>query len=117
MHGRKKIVIIDEEKDYCELLTKYLGSKGHILLLADNLADGCQLMYREQPDIALLDNQLPDGSGWAMAADFASKCPNTFLVLNSAMPIALPPMPAGTRYQVLSKPVSRALLDEILSKV
>jgi DNA-binding response OmpR family regulator len=58
----KKILVIDDEQDFCELMKN--------ILLRENFTVDCALTLQEaegklraNPQIVLLDNNLPDGSG------------------------------------------------------
>jgi DNA-binding NtrC family response regulator len=59
---KKKILVIDDEKDFCELVKN--------ILIRENFAVDCAFTLeeaegklRDHPQIVLLDNNLPDGSG------------------------------------------------------
>lgn len=60
----KKILIVDDDRNICEVLRLYLGSEGYQLSFA---ADGSAALdqYRQvQPDLILLDLMLPVINGW-----------------------------------------------------
>lgn len=109
-------MIIDEELDYCRLLKRYFKKRQYSIYIAHNINDGTRLIAAKQPDVLFLDNQLPDGSGWLLGPEIAANYPKTFIVLNSALPVAIPAMPATANYQVLSKPVSLAALENLFGK-
>ncbi len=60
----KKVLIIDDERDFCILLKSYFIRKKYTVYLSNFLSDGMQLLTDIKPDIVLLDNNLPDGLGW-----------------------------------------------------
>jgi DNA-binding response OmpR family regulator len=59
---KKKILVIDDEKDFCELLKNILARENFVVDCAFTLEEAEEKL-REHPQIVLLDNNLPDGSG------------------------------------------------------
>lgn len=59
---KKKILVIDDEKDFCELMKDILLRENYIVDCAYTLEEA-EGKLREHPQIILLDNNLPDGSG------------------------------------------------------
>jgi DNA-binding response OmpR family regulator len=80
----KKILIIDDETDFCVLLRSYFTRKQYEVFLSYSLTQGMELLESVKPDIVFLDNNLPDGSGWDMAEEIKSRFPSIELNLISA---------------------------------
>jgi DNA-binding response OmpR family regulator len=59
----KTVLIIDDEKDLCALLKKALNKEQYLVDCVYTLADAGYKLKDNHPDIILLDNNLPDGSG------------------------------------------------------
>ena len=59
---KKKVLVIDDEKDFCELIKNILASENFLVDCAFTLEEADEKL-REHPQIVLLDNNLPDGSG------------------------------------------------------
>jgi DNA-binding NtrC family response regulator len=59
---KKKILVIDDEKDFCELMKNILVRENFVVDCAFSLEEAEEKL-REHPQIVLLDNNLPDGSG------------------------------------------------------
>lgn len=59
----KKILIIDDEADIRFLLKRALLSYDYSVEEAENLKRGLELYYEINPDIIVLDVNLPDGNG------------------------------------------------------
>lgn len=57
------VLAIDDNEDYCNLLSRLLKSKGHKLEFAQTAKHGLEVYERIQPDLVLLDFELPDMSG------------------------------------------------------
>ena len=60
---RARILIVDDDPDIVLALENRVTWMGHEPLIADNGKDGLRLIQQEQPDLVLLDIQLPVFSG------------------------------------------------------
>jgi len=115
MSDNRKILIIDDETDLCLLLKEYFLRKNYDVIVSHTLQEGIGLLKEYKPDILVLDNNLPDGIGWAEAPSFAVNFPDTYIVMVSAFHPAMPAMPGNARYRVIEKPISMAELDKQFS--
>jgi DNA-binding NtrC family response regulator len=59
---KKKVLVIDDERDFCELIKNILAGENFLVDCAFTLEEA-EGKLREHPQIVLLDNNLPDGSG------------------------------------------------------
>jgi len=57
------ILIIDDDQHVRKLLAEYLQPFEYTLMAAESLTEGMRMFDRGQPDLVLLDVNLPDGSG------------------------------------------------------
>jgi two-component system, OmpR family, response regulator len=73
----KRILIIDDEKDLCELIKVFPSSKGYDVDCANRLADAHIKWNANPPALVLLDNNLPDGIGLDMLEANLSLLSNT----------------------------------------
>jgi len=112
MTGSKKVLIIDDEIDLSLLLRDYFLRRHYDVTLAHSIKEGKELLETGTPDIIFLDNNLPDGTGWSLAAGLATDHPEVFIFLVSAFHPVVPQMPAGARFMVIEKPISLAVLDK-----
>ena len=80
------IVVIEDDPDMCKLMTYRLQLRGHEVTAVDTGAEGLANVLRDQPDLVLLDVQLPDATGLELCrrlrADPAAK--DTVIVMVSA---------------------------------
>lgn len=60
---KDKILVIDDEKDICELFKKILGLEGYTVLTAQNGYDGIKINEKSNPDIIILDLKMPKMNG------------------------------------------------------
>lgn len=65
---KKKILVVDDEADIVELLSRRLEDWGYGVLQATNGEDGLRLAQRERPDLVLLDIRMPRMSGLQVCA-------------------------------------------------
>ena len=61
--ARKKILIVEDEKDIQELLKYHLEKEGYEILQVFDGEDGLELAQRELPDLIILDVMLPSLDG------------------------------------------------------
>ena len=113
MGSRKKVLIIDDEVDFCFLLKTYLSKKNYKISLANTLRQGMQLLESENPDIIFLDNNLPDGLGWDKIEFITRSYPGVQLNLVSAYKYPHP-VTEAERLKVWEKPLDLRKLDEYL---
>jgi two-component system, OmpR family, response regulator len=81
---KPRILIVDDESDYCMIMKGYFREKNYDVHLAYTLNDGLQMIEAIRPDILFLDNNLPDGKGWSHVEDIVEKNPHLRLFLVSA---------------------------------
>ncbi len=120
--GKKKVLIIDDEVDFCLLMQFYLSKKNCEVSFSHTLHDGLGHVRSDNPDIVILDNNLPDGLGWPAAKNILDAAPGVHLFLISANnPSKLDSTiyeseEAGetARYQVMEKPISISQIDNFL---
>jgi len=69
MAGKKRILLIDDEKDYCYFMSRNLEDTGEFLVtMAHESKEGIKLAKKESPDLILLDIILPGISGTDVAS-------------------------------------------------
>ena len=107
-----KVLMIDDEIDYCRLLEIFFKKKNYDVLLAFNLTEGLQLIGNSKPDILLLDNNLPDGKGWTYVESIVEKNPHLKIYLVSAYHQKGDFFYESPNVTVWEKPLSMNLLNE-----
>jgi two-component system, OmpR family, response regulator len=113
MTHKKKVLVIDDEVDFCFLLKTYLSKKNYEILLANTLDQGMQLLESEVPDIVFLDNNLPDGLGWDKIEFICAAYPEIDLNLISAYQYSMP-SPDSFDLKIWEKPLDLRRLDQYL---
>ncbi len=112
MDHERTLLIVDDEVDVCRLLRRALLKHFQKVECAHNLNDGYAMAATFQPDVILLDNNLPDGYGLEHIADFKITGKSTRIVMISAMDIRQEAMAAGAD-EFMGKPVDVQALKAI----
>ena len=63
-----RILIVDDEQQVRTLVSRYLESKGHDVLTAENGEVGVKLAVAEQPELVLMDLNMPVMDGFTATA-------------------------------------------------
>lgn len=116
MEDRRRILIVDDEEDVCLLLKRSLRRDFKTVEAAYLLQEGLDIAERLQPDILLLDNNLPDGLGLDHIARFKSINARVYIILFSALDLQREAMLAGADV-FLGKPLDLGRIREILNDV
>lgn len=112
MDYERTLLIVDDEVDVCMLLRRALLKYFRKVECAHTLTDGYALVATFQPDVVLLDNNLPDGYGLEHIAQFKISSKPTRVVMLSAMDIRQEAMDAGAD-EFIGKPVDVQALKAI----
>ena len=72
-----KILIVDDDKNICELLRLYIEKEGFVTNLAHDGRQAVSLFNSFEPDLILLDIMLPELDGWQVCREIRKKsdCP------------------------------------------
>lgn len=63
MEYQKSILIIDDEKDLAQMIQKRLKSRGYDPIVVHNGIDGLKILKNIQPDLIILDLNMPGMGG------------------------------------------------------
>jgi DNA-binding response OmpR family regulator len=67
MGQKKKILIVDDERDIVKVLVIRLQSSGYEVIAAFDGAQGVFMAHKEKPDLIILDIRMPAGDGFSVA--------------------------------------------------
>jgi DNA-binding response OmpR family regulator len=67
MEQKKKILIVDDERDIVKALTIRLRGAGYEVVTAFDGAQGIFTAHKENPDLIILDIRMPAGNGFSVA--------------------------------------------------
>jgi DNA-binding response OmpR family regulator len=112
---KKSVLIIDDERDLCEVISRALKKEGFEVDCAFSLTEA-RLKLTVKPDIVILDNNLPDGSGIEYLQMHPAEFMESYVILITADPsTALQKKAAYEGIQAfLPKPFSIDLMREVM---
>ncbi|MDD5597315.1 MAG: response regulator [Victivallaceae bacterium] len=87
VNGKKqirKILLIDDEKDLCWLLTDVLNKKGYNVTSVNSRKTALTALVKENPDMVILDLKLPDGDGMNIIPKIKKNNADTVICVASA---------------------------------
>lgn len=113
--SKQKILIIDDEVDYCMIIKSYFQARSYDVYVAHNLKEGIELLNAENPSILLLDNNLPDGKGWESVDGIVEKFPHLKILLISAYRSKSDFSTSYPNITVWEKPISLSLLKNVIA--
>lgn len=108
-----KILIVDDERDFCEIMKNYFTRKGYSVQISPTLASGLEKVREYRPEILFLDNNLPDGQGWEAVDEIVELIPQSRVFLISAHKNKFPMTNGRKSYNITiwEKPISLRTLD------
>jgi len=80
----RNILIIDDERDLCLLLSDALSARGYHVATANTRREGMGCLKKESPDLVFLDLKLPDGDGINILSAIRRRSPATIVNIISA---------------------------------
>lgn len=112
----KKVLIVDDEVDICNLLTWILKQKNLAASYVNTLSDAAAALKKDTPSILFLDNYLPDGFGVEFIQFVKENCPSTKIIMITAHDSFAEKQKAlnkGADF-FISKPFTKALINETI---
>jgi len=112
-----KILIIEDDQVFGELLLMHLEDRGHEPHIARTLEQGRQWLVCNAPDAILLDHQLPDGFGLDLLKEIAAQPPFPPVVMVTGVSdnaLAIDAMREGA-YDFIRKPMDEVELQATLT--
>jgi CheY-like chemotaxis protein len=79
--SKKKILIVDDQREFVLLVNKGLRSRGYEVMAAYDPVQGYRMAIEKQPDLLLLDIQMPAGGGGSLFDNMQGN------VLTAAIPV------------------------------
>ena len=80
---KEKILVVDDEKNICDLLRMYLEKEGFAVVMAHNGVDAVSLFSSENPDLVLLDVMLPQLDGWQVCREIRKVSEKPIIMLTA----------------------------------
>ncbi|HNP34860.1 MAG TPA: sigma-54 dependent transcriptional regulator [Woeseiaceae bacterium] len=76
-----RILIVDDEADFCRGLVELLELKGHSVVSTNTLSAARSVFGTQKPDVLLLDLMLPDGSGLELLDEVKEHRPSKVVII------------------------------------
>ena len=67
--ANQKILIVDDDRNICELLRLYIEKEGYATAIANDGAEAVAMFEQEKPALILLDIMLPKMDGWQVCRE------------------------------------------------
>jgi DNA-binding response OmpR family regulator len=67
MDRKKKVLVVDDERDIVKALVIRLQHNGYEVVVAFDGAQGIFMAHKESPDLIILDIRMPAGDGFSVA--------------------------------------------------
>ena len=112
----KKILIVDDEPDFCDALRDFLQSKGWETVIALSGEEAISVYTRENPNVVLLDILMPGKDGVETLRELKALDPSANVIMVTAVKedeIAKQAMNEGA-FEYITKPVDQNYLELVL---
>ena len=80
---QNKILIVDDDKNICELLRLYLEKDGFVTVVANDGEEAVQFNTKYSPDLILLDIMLPKLDGWQVCREIRKTSETPIIMLTA----------------------------------
>ena len=116
----KKILIIDDEAEFADMIKMRLGANGYIVLAAHSGKSGLEMAKKENPDLIFLDLVMPEMNGFLVLSKlkqdpYTATIPVVMLTAKTDTEYTLDAKSLGAA-DYLSKPVHMQELEDALRK-
>jgi DNA-binding response OmpR family regulator len=114
----KKILVVDDDPDICELVNIALSTKGYCVNIAMTGSEGIKVVRAHVPDLILLDMTLPDMDGIEVAKKIKSlePCKKVPIIMMSGRGLSPDEVDPSLFNGILNKPFSMTDLTNIAKK-
>lgn len=118
MGEKKKILIVDDERDIVKALTIRLQTSGYDVVTAFDGAQGIFMAHKEKPDLIILDIRMPAGDGYSVAQKLKGSTPTwdipvIFLTGSPERNAEAKAMEVGARFYIKKPYDPEELLDAV----
>ena len=107
MTDPRRILVVDDEINICNALRRSLRKEGYDMLVANEPAQGLEILKTEKVDLVLSDHMMPNMTGLEFLSIVRDRHPNSVRVLltgHADMDTAIKAINDGQVYRFLTKP-------------
>ena len=114
----KRILVVEDESDHAELICRSLSEvEGeYVVSVAGTLSAARAVVSEATPDMALVDNRLPDGEGVAMVEFVNNAVPIVIMTAYGSEQAAVQAMRAGALDYVVKSPETLADMRHVVER-
>ena len=109
----KKILVVDDEPDFCDALRDFLTSKGYEVAVVLNGEEALPAYMQEKPDVVLLDIQMPGKDGLQVLRELKAIDPAARVIMITALmeeEVAKQALVEGA-FEYITKPIDPDYLE------
>lgn len=114
----KKILIIDDDEEFCSMLEDILKLKGYLIFKSFNGKDALRIMGKESFDLVITDRNMPEICGIDVIAGIKKQFPQTPVIIATAFgdkKFREESLQAGA-FEYFSKPLKIANLMDAINR-
>ena len=114
----ERILIVDDDLSLCHFLAKALSQKGYQVILCHSGREALEVVYKQEPDLILLDNKLPDRNGLEILKEIKRDQPKVSVIIMTAFgttETAIEAMKVGA-FDYILKPFELDEISELVAK-
>ena len=82
-----RVLVVEDDAQLRRIITSNLAARGHQVRQASDAAEALTALAEEQPDLLILDVNLPDRTGWDVLRD-ANLPPEVRVLMLTAVPVS-----------------------------
>ena len=106
-NNARRILVVDDEINICNALRRSLRKEGYEILVANEPAQGLEILKAEKIDLVLSDHLMPNMTGLEFLSIVRDRHPNSVRILltgHADMETAIKAINDGQVYRFLTKP-------------
>jgi CheY-like chemotaxis protein len=115
MSSHKLILVVEDEATLRRIIARNLVARGHRVVEADSAREALARLNEDEPDLLLLDNNLPGRSGWDILREIRRQGKNVPAVIVSAVRLDPAQLDEFGPLSFLPKPFSLEALLRIVA--
>ncbi len=114
----ERIAVVDDDLSLCHFLKKTLSQKGYQIVTCHNGSDALAIVDKQETDLILLDNKLPDRTGIEVLSEIKRNHPKIPIIIMTAFgttDTAIDAMRFGA-FDYILKPFELEEISELVAK-
>jgi two-component system chemotaxis response regulator CheY len=116
---KSKILVVDDEPDFCGTLVDFLEAKGYSVLEAHDGDQALAVYRQERPDLVLMDIRMPGKDGIETLRELRAFDPEARVIMVTAVDeegLAARTITQDGAYSYITKPVNSDYLEALIKQ-